>query len=267
MNSCKSYSVSQVSKLAGVSVKTLHHYDEKGLLVPFRQQTNGYRVYTQNHLVRLQQILIYRELDFSIEVIKSLLYSNDEELLDTLSQQKSLLIQRQQTLSKMINSIEVTMDSIKGKENYDILFEDIPKERTERWDSLSQERFGKDDSEKQMAALAKLSEQQIREFKDESDRVTLAFAETIGMSFDSELVQKLTHEHYQMTNNFNKLVASVNGYDNIPNLKYEDYVELANSVDFTEVNELCEHFGEGYAEHARKAMVYYAEQNLNDAVC
>ncbi|NMP32732.1 MerR family transcriptional regulator [Thalassotalea sp. M1531] len=253
-----------MSKLAGVSVKTLHHYDEKGLLVPFRQQANGYRVYTQNHLVRLQQIIIYRELDFSIEAIKSLVQSSDDQLLDTLSHQKSLLIQRQQTLSKMINSLEVTMDSIKGKENYDILFEDIPKEKTERWGSLSQERYSKEESEKQMSVLAKLSEQQMREFKEESDKVTLAFAETIGMPFDCTIVQQLTDEHYQMTNNFNKLVARENGYKDIPDLGYEEYVGMANSVDLTEVNELCEHFGEGYSEHARQAMIYYAEQRLMD---
>lgn len=262
MNKDKTYSVSQVSKLTGVSVKALHHYDQKGLLVPHRQQSNGYRVYTQKHLVRLQQILIYRELDFSIDAIKSLLSCNDDELLTTLSQQKALLLDRQQTMAKMINSIEVTMNSIKGKENFDILFEDIPKEKTERWDNLSRERMGAEDADKGMASFAAISEQDMRAFKVESDRITLAFAETIGQATDSELVQKLTHEHYQMSNNFNKLVAAANGVETVPDLSVEDYVYMANSVDLTEVNELCEHYGEGYAEHARDAMIYYAEHTL-----
>jgi len=262
MKTNKSYTVSQLSKLAGVSIKTLHHYDEKGLLVPSRQQNNGYRVYTQSHLVQLQQILIYRELDFSIGDIKSLLSSEDSEVLDSLNQQKKLLIQRQQNLSNLIDIIEVTMESIKGKENFDILFEDIPKEKTERWDDMSRERFGVEDSEKSLAPFSKLSEQQMREFKKESDRVTLAFAKTIGQAIDSEEVQQLTNEHYHMSNNFGKLVASVNGAENAPDISYENYVAMANSVDHQEMRELCEHYGEGYAEHARQAMIHYAEQRL-----
>lgn len=258
----KSYTVSEVSKLAGVSVKTLHHYDVKGVLVPYRQQNNGYRVYTQSHLVQLQQILIYRELGFSIEKIKPLLYSEGCELLDTLSQQKQLLIQRQQSLSKMINSIEVTMDSIKGKENFDILFEDIPKEKAKRWDELARERVGYEDTDKRMVAFSKLSEQQVREFKEESDKVTQAFAQTIGQPYDSELVQQLTDRHYHMTNNFSKLVASLNGVEKASDINYEVYVKMANSVDNAEMHELCEHYGEGYAEHSRQAMIYYAEQQL-----
>ena len=266
MNNGKLYSVSQVSKLAGVSVKTLHHYDDKGLLVPDRQPDNGYRVYNQTHLVQLQQILIYRELDFSIEDIKSLLHCNGDKLLDRLAHQKALLVDRQQTLSKMINSIEVTMESIKGKEHYDILFEDIPKEKTERWDDLTQQRFGQEEIDKGMSHLAKVTEAQMRAFKDDSDRVTIAFAKTIGQPHDSELVQQLTDEHYHMSNDFSRLVAQANGKTDVPDLSREDYIAMANTVDHVEINELCEHFGDGYAEHARKAMIYYAERHLASAL-
>ena len=90
MADAKVYSVSQLSKLAGVSVKTLHYYDHKGLLVPMRQLDNGYLTYSQKHLVILQQILIYRALDFSIEAIKNLLNAKSQDLHQALLEQKMM---------------------------------------------------------------------------------------------------------------------------------------------------------------------------------
>lgn len=262
MSQSKTFTVSQVSKIAGVSIKTLHHYDEKGLLVPNRQQDNGYRVYSQNHLIRLQQILIYRELDFSIDDIKALLNAEQRNLLQLLAEQKALLIDRQHALSKMINSLESTMDSIKGKQNFDILFEDIPKEKTERWDDMARARIGEAQIADSMAAFAGIPETEMRKMKAESDRITKAFAATIGKSASDEAVQRLTQEHYDLANRMVQLVAQSNGDTDVPNLGYQDYVLMADSVDDQEVNELCEYYGDGYAEHARQAMLYFAEKHL-----
>jgi DNA-binding transcriptional MerR regulator len=95
----KSFSVSQVSKLAGVSVRTLHHYDQIGLLTPLRQQDNGYRCYSEQHLVKLQQIMLYRQLDFSLEQIR-----------DMMQEQHALLLSKLDATQQMINNnIEVAM--------------------------------------------------------------------------------------------------------------------------------------------------------------
>lgn len=264
MKQDQSYTVSQVSKLAGVSVKTLHHYDEKGLLVPFRQQTNGYRVYTQQHLVRLQQILIYRELDFSIEEIKQLIDVESGDLIAALSLQKQLLNERQHSLSKMINTIEVTMSSIKGKENYAVLFEDIPKEKAERWMEISREREGDELTDKMMNAMAEVDEEQMRKIKQQGDDITQRFAKTIGQAFDSELVQAITQEHYDYLNQTRKMFASLNNKeDEVGSVSKEDYLLMAESTDYQDVHELCEHYGEGYAEHAKQAMIYFANNKLS----
>ena len=63
------YSVSRVAALAGVTVRTLHHYDEIGLLVPSARTSAGYRIYTDNDLERLQQIRFYRELGFGLDAV------------------------------------------------------------------------------------------------------------------------------------------------------------------------------------------------------
>ena len=83
----KSYRVSELARLSGVSVRTLHHYDAIGLLRPAFSGNNGYRYYEGKELLRLQQILIHRELGFSLSEIQTLL---DDTKLDPL-----LLLKRQ----------------------------------------------------------------------------------------------------------------------------------------------------------------------------
>lgn len=264
MTKTKKYSVSQVSKLTGVTVKTLHHYDEKGLLVAHRNLINDYREYDQNHLVKLQQILIYRELDFSIEQIKGLVNCNGSDLLKALSEQKQMLINRQQTINKMINSIEVTMTNMKGKDNYDILFEDIPKEKVERWDKMTRERHGDEHIDKEREVFGKIEVEKMKAIKEETTAITEEFAKTIGKPVDDELVQAITQKHYDSLNNIHLLLQQIQGVakEQHKALDFDSYVAMANSVDEQEVNELCEHYGEGYAEHARCAMIYFAEKHL-----
>ena len=71
------YSSNQLSKISGVSARTLRYYDEIGLLKPVRIASSGYRIYGQDELDALQQILFYRELGFPLEEIKSIMYSPD----------------------------------------------------------------------------------------------------------------------------------------------------------------------------------------------
>ena len=257
MADAKIFSVSQLSKLAGVSVKTLHYYDHKGLLVPMRQAENGYRTYNQKHLITLQQILIYRALDFSIEAIKDLLSAENQDLHQALAEQKVMLVERQQSISLMINSIEATMNNLQAKKNVDIFFQDIPKDKVERWDQMTRSRLGEDKLQESVQVFAKLSEEETQELHEEGLKITKAFAQTIGQPLESQLVQELTHQHYITTSHTLSLLK-----DDFTGLDYDNYVNMANSVDMTEMKELCEHYGEGYAEHARAAMIYYAEQNL-----
>lgn len=257
MANAKVYSVSQLSKLAGVSVKTLHYYDHKGLLVPIRQPDNGYRTYSQKHLVILQQILIYRALDFSIEVIKNLLNAKNQDLHQALLEQRIMLVERQQSISLMINSIETTMNNLQAKKNLDILFQDIPKDKVERWDAMTRSRAGEDKVQESVQNFAKLSEQETQELHAESLEITKAFAKTIGQPIDSKEVQELTDKHYKSINHLSSLLV-----EDFTGLSFDSYIQMANSVDMSEMKELCDHYGEGYAEHARAAMIYYAERNL-----
>lgn len=85
------YTVKEVERLTGVTVKALHHYHKIGLLVPYEISDAGYRFYGENELERLQQILFYRELDFSLKDIKKAM-DNEPNRLECLTQQKDLLL-------------------------------------------------------------------------------------------------------------------------------------------------------------------------------
>ena len=101
--------VSEVARLAGVTVRTLHHYDAIGLLVPSRRSAKGYRLYTDDDLLRLQQIVIGRALGMSLERIRRTLDDPDFELAEALREQRALLVERQEQTRDMIRSIDVAL--------------------------------------------------------------------------------------------------------------------------------------------------------------
>lgn len=106
-----SLSVGQVARLAGVTVRTLHHYDEIGLLTPTERTHAGYRRYTDDDLIRLQQILLYRELDFPLEEIAVILDDPEADELTQLRRQHQLLIGRSRRLQEVITAVEHAIEA------------------------------------------------------------------------------------------------------------------------------------------------------------
>lgn len=110
------YTVKQLAKLAGVSVRTLHYYDQIGLLAPSRVHSNGYRSYDAHALLRLQQILFFRELDFSLNAIGDLLDRPGFDTVAALQLQREALQQRMRRLYSLIETIDKTMLHIQGEQ-------------------------------------------------------------------------------------------------------------------------------------------------------
>jgi len=124
-----SYSVGQVSAFAGVTVRTLHHYDKAGLLSPSERSHSGYRLYSDADLARLQQILFYRELGFRLEEIATILkdpQANALQHLKSRQRQLSEEIARLQQLAEVAErAIEVqqTGVSLTPRERFEIFGE------------------------------------------------------------------------------------------------------------------------------------------------
>ena len=108
------YLIKQVSEISGVSVRTLHHYDEIGLLSP-KKQENGYRYYSDEELSQLQTILYYKYLGFSLKEIKSLMKQNEDDLLPHLKHQLNLMQKEKDRLLTLIDTLEKTIASTERK--------------------------------------------------------------------------------------------------------------------------------------------------------
>lgn len=129
------YTVKQLSKLAGVTPRTLHHYDSIGLLKPTRVGDNGYRYYGEEALLRLQQILLYRELDLPLDEIKAIIGRRDFDVLEALRNHKQALQGRITRLERLLVTVDETIRHLKGNKimSEKGLFEGFSEEEQEKY--------------------------------------------------------------------------------------------------------------------------------------
>ena len=127
--------IKEFAEFTGVSVRTLHYYDEIGLLTPaFVDKSTGYRFYDENSLIRMQEILFYRELDFSLKSIGEILSSPNYDKNKALKEQKHLLTLKKERLERLISAIdgavkgEIVMKAFDNSE-----FENYKREAKEKW--------------------------------------------------------------------------------------------------------------------------------------
>src|SRR4051812_39734002 len=109
------YTVRQVAALSGVSVRTLHFYDETGLLKPAFVGTNDYRYYEEPQLLRLQQILFYRELGFELKRIKQILGQRSFQIATALRSHRKELEKNLTRTGQLLETIDKTIQHLKGK--------------------------------------------------------------------------------------------------------------------------------------------------------
>lgn len=109
------YTVKKISILSGVSVRTLHFYEEAGLLQPAYYGSNGYRYYEEKELLVLQQILFFKELGFTLKQIKKVLGRSDFDKLSALYSHRQALGQEKKKIEELLLTIDKTINHLKGK--------------------------------------------------------------------------------------------------------------------------------------------------------
>ncbi len=135
--------VKEISEITGISIRTLHYYDEIGLLLPTKKSDAGYRLYDQKALETLQQILFFREFDIPLKEIKTFMQNNTLDKNQILKMQKNMLITKKIRLEKLIAHIddilkgESTMDftifnKIEIEEMFQTMFENMPEKIREK---------------------------------------------------------------------------------------------------------------------------------------
>ncbi len=133
--------IKEFARLTGVSVRTLHYYDEIGLLKPaFVDKQNGYRDYDKKSLERMVEILFYRELDFPLKTILKILSSPDYDKATALRRQKELLTLKKERLERLISALDeaekggIPMNTFKNNE-YEAARKQYADEAKQRWGS------------------------------------------------------------------------------------------------------------------------------------
>jgi DNA-binding transcriptional MerR regulator len=111
----QNYTVKQLAKMAGISVRTLHLYDELKLLRPAIRTRAGYRMYGEKELLRLQQILFYKELDFPLKNIGQILDEPDFDIIQALEGHKKALGIKKARINTLLKTIDNTLKTLKNK--------------------------------------------------------------------------------------------------------------------------------------------------------
>ena len=197
-----SYSVSQVAGLAGVTIRTLHHYDEIGLLSPSGRSAAGYRIYEGPDLERLQQILFYRELGFALEEIAAIVDDPRTDAVGHLRRQRGLLTERIERLRKMVAAIDYEMEAremdikLTPEERLEVFGDFNPEDHTEE----AEQRWGGTDAYRQsQRRVSKYTKDDWLKIKAEHNEVAANLAALFesGASPDSEEAMAAAEAHRQ----------------------------------------------------------------------
>ncbi len=138
------HTVKQLARLSGVSVRTLHYYDQIGLLRPAQVGANGYRYYGREELLRLQQILLHRELGLPLDGIAALLDDSDRGRVDRLREHRQQLVQRTDHYRELIATLDRTIAELEGGPKVDTkqLYTGFSAAKQAEYEAQLVERFG-----------------------------------------------------------------------------------------------------------------------------
>jgi DNA-binding transcriptional MerR regulator len=192
-----------MAQVSGVSVRTLHHYDEIGLLKPAYLGANLYRYYGREELLRLQQILFHRELGLALEAIRQVLDDPGFDRIAALRAHRGRLEAESDRFGRLIATIDRTIGELNGERKMSDkdLYQGFSQEKQAQWEREIVEKFGESGREKIAESkrnFGKMSKEDIAAQKAENDAINLAFAAAMAADAtpDSERVQALTARHY-----------------------------------------------------------------------
>ncbi|MEC5398480.1 MerR family transcriptional regulator [Uliginosibacterium sp. H1] len=202
-HSARHYTVSQVARLSGVSVRALHHYDEIGLLKPVAVGTNGYRYYGRQDLLRLQQILFHRELGMPLAEIGAILDAPGFDRLDALRAQRARVEAEAERQRQLLETIDRTIADLEGDtavtEKH--LFEGFGSERQAEYEDWLIDKLGEDARPRIRRSAALFADMDVHEKSarlQEFERIAHDLADRMrrGVAADDTQLDPLLREHH-----------------------------------------------------------------------
>lgn len=242
------YLIKKVSDISGVSVRTLHHYDEIGLLSP-RKNENGYRYYSEDDMSLLQMILFYKYLRFTLKQIKELLQQDENALLTHLKKQLILMQAEKQRLLTLIDTLEKTIESQERRMVMPMeeKFNGFTYQDNQKYKQAAIDLYGKEVIEK---AIEKQKGRE-QELTDGFNKIFFAFSENMSNGLNAT-----SHENIGLAKNLHKHlcryafdcpmdVFSGIGYGYVKNEEFKSNLDK---------------FGEGTAQYVCDAIQKYVNE-------
>ena len=196
------YAINKLAKMAGVSTRTLRYYDDCGLLCPRRVSSNGYRVYGQAEIDRLQQILYYRELGVGLTEISRILAMKDFDGLAALESHREALIAKRKQIDSLITNVEKSIRARKGEiamsdaEKFEGFKQKLIDDNENLYGEEIREKYGNDAVDRSYTKLKGLTAEQYAEVERLSQDYQSALKEAFASGDpSSELAQKACALH------------------------------------------------------------------------
>ncbi|WP_088036681.1 MerR family transcriptional regulator [Evansella clarkii] len=246
------YKVKEVADLVGISIRTLHHYDEIGLLSPAKITEAGYRLYSEEDLEILQQILFFKELGFSLKKIKEIINSPNFNREEALLQQRKFLQEKQQRLEKMIETLDKTIKYTRGEINMS------DREKFEGFD------FSKNPYEQE--AREKWGDKAVDHANEKLEKLTVEGKKALGNEAD-EIYRKLAALKDKVSPASPEAQTAIKEWFDYLNINFGNYSLQAFKglgqmyVADERFTRNIDQYGEGLAEFMCKAMELFADSN------
>lgn len=196
------YTINQLAKLAGVSTRTLRYYDQCGLLPPKAVRSNGYRIYGETEVNRLQQILFYRELGVELSEIGRILAEKDFDGLSALQNHLSALREKRVRLDHLIDNVQKSISAMKGEtemtdeEKFKGFKEKLISDNEQKYGEEIRTKYGNETVDRSNAKLKNMTKEQYGEL----EALTQELNNTLKAAFEQgdpggELAQKACELH------------------------------------------------------------------------
>lgn len=238
--------VNEVAKLAGISIRTLHYYDEIGLLVPKHKTNSNYRLYDENDLEKLWQILFFRELEFPLSKIKEIIENREFNKNQALENHRKLLLEKRKRLDNIITSIdEIIMKGFKKN-----MIKTFSNEDYEKYKEEALEKYG-DIAKHSFKRTSKYNKKQWQTIQEEASKIYISLAENMDKGPEDDLVQQLI---LQWRNHITKYYydCTLEIFKGLGQLYVEDE-RFTKNINKTK---------EGLASFMKKAIDYYCENTI-----
>ncbi|MYL73115.1 MerR family transcriptional regulator [Halobacillus litoralis] len=250
------FKVKEMAEMTGVSVRALHHYDHIDLLSPSHVSEKGYRLYSEKELARLQQILFFKEMDFSLKRIKEILEDPYFDEAVALQRHREILREKKKRLERLIQSVDQTLQSLEGEDHMENEDRFRPFDKSEieahqkKYEKEVEERWGDTDAYKQSKQKAsQYTKEDWEKIQQEGDEIDRELVKLMDRDPSDPDVQHLIDRKRQ----------------HITDYFYECSLDIFRGLGDMYVNDPrftknIDKWKEGYAEFLSKAMHAYCDQ-------